>query len=272
MGTSFPALAELSHYPMASGQLLRYGLAGTTMFAIARRRALMPARELPRVAAMAATGLVGTNLTIIAAERSTDPATVGIVVGCLPVAVALAAPLTAGRRVDRRVFVCAALAVLGTVLVQSAGARATAGGIGYAVGALTCELLFIILGASTYERRGALTVSPWLCVMAVCILLVVDLVAHGSALVPLPTARQALAIGYLGCAASVVAMLGWGFGLARLGPEVFGLFTGAIPIAALLASVALGLSTFTVWRLLGCLIVSGAVIAGMRSPPPPIAT
>jgi hypothetical protein len=113
------------------------------------------------------------------------------------------------------VVVCAAFAVLGAVLVQSAGARATATGIGYAIGALACEAAFIIYGAPLYERHGALAVSPWLCVVAVVILIIGGAVIRSSDLIPLPTAREALAIGYLGSAASVAAMLGSACSLGR---------------------------------------------------------
>jgi hypothetical protein len=42
---------------------------------------------------------------------------------------------------------------------------------------------------------------------------------------------------------------------------------GALPVAALGTAAALGLETLTIARVLGCLIVAGAIIAGMRLRP-----
>lgn len=266
-GASFPALAELHRYPIIGGQVLRYTLAGVLLFAFSRRT--LPGRgDLPRVIGMAATGLIGTNALILAAERSTDPGTVGIIVGCLPVVVALVAPLPSRRRVDYRIVLCAAVAVLGTVLVESAGGRATTAGIAYAVGALVSEVAFILLGAPMFRRHGALAASTWMCVIAVLVLLVGGVVIDGLRVFPLPTAHQTFAIAYLAIVASFVGLVCWGVGLAGLGPERFGLFTGAIPIVALFASALLGLATITAARVLGCLLVAAAIGAGVSLRPP----
>jgi drug/metabolite transporter (DMT)-like permease len=263
MGMTFPALAELSRYPMATGQAARYVVAGVTLLLIGRRRPALPARDIARVFVMGAAGLVGTNALLIAAERSTDAGTVGVIVGCLPVVVALVGPLVARRRVRYWIVVWAGVAVLGATLVEGAGGRATVQGIGDAIGALVCEVAFIVVGTPVFRRHGAMAVSLWLCASAALIWVVGGVIADGSSLFQLPSVGETEAIAYLGLVASVIGMLCWGFGMARLGSERFGLFTGVIPIAALLSSAALGLSALTLVRMVGCLVVAGSVCAGV---------
>jgi drug/metabolite transporter (DMT)-like permease len=107
-----------------------------------------------------------------------------------------------------------------------------------------------------------------MCVFAVCMLLIGGAVFDGLHVFPLPSAPEALSIVYLGAVVSVVGLVCWGFGLARLGPERFGLFSGATPVVALLTSAALGLSTITGVRMLGCLVVAAAMAVGMSVRPP----
>jgi drug/metabolite transporter (DMT)-like permease len=267
MGTTFPAIAELSHYPLATGQALRYTIAAGLLFLISRGRPALPAVELPRVLAMSATGLVGTSTLLVAAERSTDPATVGVIMGCLPVVVALMVPLAARKRVGVVLVVAAAVSVLGASLVQDDGGRVTAPGICYSIAALGCEAVFVMLGAPVYRRVGTAAVSLWMSLPAVVMLLIGGTIADGSGFWRLPTIDEALAIGYLGAMASVVAMLSWGFGLARLGPERCGLLMAAVPASALVTSVVLGLSVLTPLRVVGCLVVAGAIAAGISLRP-----
>jgi drug/metabolite transporter (DMT)-like permease len=252
---------------MISSQVMRYTLAGLLLLPLCRHTTVR-LKDLPGIIAMAATGLVGTNALILAAERSTDTGTVGIIVGTLPIVVALVAPLPSRRRPDPRVVLCAVIAAGGTVFVESSAGRASVAGIGYAVGALGSELLFIVVGAPVFRRHGALAVSPWLCMTAVCILLILGVPIDRSDMFLLPTAHEALAIVYLGIGPSVVGLLCWGFGLAQLGPERFGLFTGVNPIVALFTAAALGLSTITGERVVGCLLVAGAIAAGASARPP----
>ena len=261
-GTTFPALAELSHYPLATGQAMRNGLAAVILFSFRRRRPPFRRQELPRLLALVVSGPVGVSALVLAAERSTDPASVGIIVGCVPLVTALCAPLAAGRRVQPRLVVCAAIAVFGAILVQSAGARVTTVGLAFAVGALWSEVAFISLGGPLYQRHGALAVTPWLCVGALAIFLIGGSAIDAGRLVQPLTTRDELAIAYLGISA-IISMLCWGVGLARLEPERFGLCLAAVPIAALLTSAAVGVSELTVLRTAGCLVVAVAIGAGL---------
>src|SRR5690349_15908699 len=126
VGGSFTANSVLGHYPYAGGQFLRYGLACLLLLppagpgASARLRLLAP-RQWARLALLAAAGMVGFNLAVIAAERSAEPAVPGVFVGCAPVVVAVVVPLLDGRRPQRRVLHGALLVACGAFTVQGWG-------------------------------------------------------------------------------------------------------------------------------------------------------
>src|SRR5919112_605995 len=70
-------------------------------------------RELAGLLALSATGLVLFNLFVIEGVRETDPATIGVIVGCVPVVLAFAGPLLERRRVSARVVVAAVVVATG---------------------------------------------------------------------------------------------------------------------------------------------------------------
>ena len=110
VGCSFTANSVLGDYPYAGGQFLRYGLACLLLLPLLGRGGAAPLRTLTarrwaRLALLAAVGMVGFNLAVIAAERSAEPAVPGVFVGCAPVVVAvLVAPAgRAAAQADRAV-------------------------------------------------------------------------------------------------------------------------------------------------------------------------
>ncbi|MFF1631507.1 EamA family transporter, partial [Streptomyces sp. NPDC058272] len=97
VGGSFTANSVLGHYPYAGGQFLRYGLACLLLLPLVGRGGAAPLRRLAarqwgRLALLAAVGMVGFNLAVIAAERTAEPAVPGVFVGCAPVVVAVVLP------------------------------------------------------------------------------------------------------------------------------------------------------------------------------------
>lgn len=86
VGASFTANSVLGDYPYAGGQALRYGLAGLLLVPLLSRaggpRPVVTLRGLTgrqwgRLALLAAVGMVGFNLAVLAAERSAEPAVPG---------------------------------------------------------------------------------------------------------------------------------------------------------------------------------------------------
>src|ERR671923_376890 len=120
VGSSFAVLDTLRTYPQSGGQAMRYTAGAALLFLLAGRRLPRPtARQLTRLALLSASGLAAFNLLVLAAEESMDPGSVGVIVAVVPVLLALAGPVQAGRRPER--------AVVGAAVAVAAGAAAVQG-------------------------------------------------------------------------------------------------------------------------------------------------
>src|SRR5215207_10799539 len=131
VGSSLALLEAIDDYPAAGGQAVRYALAAVLLAIVVRGRGVPrpTARQLGRLALLAATGLAGFNLLVLAAERSMDPGGVGVVVGTVPVLLAIAGPLQERRPLEARVLLAAIVVAAGAALVQGAGGTTTAPGL-----------------------------------------------------------------------------------------------------------------------------------------------
>ena len=266
VGSSFAVLDVLGDYPASGGQALRYAAGALLLAAIAGRRLVRPTRrQLVRLALLAATGLAAFNLLVLAAERSMDPGGVGVVVGAVPVLLAIAGPLQERRPIDARVLLAAIVVAAGAAVVQGAGGHTTAPGLAAALGALACEAAFSLLAAPLLPRLGALGVSTWAAALAAPQLLVVSaLTEHPT----LPTAHEALGLAWLALAVTAGGFVLWYTAVATLGVGRAGLFSGVLPVSALLCSAALGGSAITASRLAGVLAVAAGISFGVRRSQP----
>jgi drug/metabolite transporter (DMT)-like permease len=262
---SLVAAADLVEgYPLSTGQALRYALAGAILLAIAKGRLpRLDRSEALGLIALAATGLVLFNVFVIEGVRETDPATVGVIVGCVPVVLAIAGPLLEKRPLSGRVIVAAVLVTAGAAGVQWAGGGITAAGLMLALGALGCEAAFSLLAVPHLKRLGALAVSTYACLFAVPMLALWSLIAEGPA-PPLPDAGEAAALAYLGVGVTVLGFVSWYTAVGLLGVERAGLFSGVLPVSALVFSAALGVAELTPERLAAVAVVALGVTLGVR--------
>lgn len=262
---SLVAAADLVEgYPLSTGQAIRYAVAGAVLLAIARGRLpRLDRREALGLMALAATGLVLFNLFVIEGVRETDPATVGVIVGCVPVVLAVTGPLLERRPLSGRVIVAAVVVAAGAAGVQWAGGGITAAGLMLALGALGCEAAFSLLAVPRLKRLGPLAVSTYACLFAVPMLALWSLVAEGPAL-PLPSGGQAAALAYLAVGVTVLGFVSWYSAVGLLGVDRAGLFSGALPVSALVFSAALGVAALTPGRLGAVAVVAIGVTVGVR--------
>jgi drug/metabolite transporter (DMT)-like permease len=267
VGSLVAASDAVEGYPFAAGQALRYLLAGSVLVLLVRGRLprLRP-REALGLAALAATGLVLFNLFVIEGVRETDPATVGVIVGCVPVVLAVAGPLLAGRGVSGWVVAAAVVVAVGAAGVQWADGGITLAGLLLALGALACEACFSLLAAPRLERLGPLAVSAYACLFAVPMLAAWSLIADGPSLT-MPSSEEAAAIAYLGVAVTTIGFVAWYTAVGLLGVERAGLFSGVLPISALACSAALGVAEVTPERLAAVAVVAAGITLGMRGGP-----
>jgi len=265
MGSSVAVSSVIRHYPALGGQAARYALSAAALGLLLRARGKLPRpalRDLALLLALALTGLVGFNLFLLAALNHADPAAIGVIVGCVPIALALAGPLAEPRRPRPRTLWAAGIVSLGAAVVQGAG-TVSLQGVLLAFGVLTCEVAFSLLAVPLLPRLGPIAVSTYVAALAAVILfLAAAFVDRGGAL-PVPTFAQAAVIGYLGLAATTCAFVAWYAGIGVLGTARAGLFAGLAPISTLACSVILGTDSLSLLRVLGVLVVGAGVTAGM---------
>lgn len=266
VGGSFTANSVLGHYPYAGGQFLRYGLACVLLLpparagAPARLRALAP-RQWLRLALLAAVGMVGFNLAVIAAERSAEPAVPGVFVGCAPVAVGVLVPLLDGRRPQRTVLCGALLVACGAFTVQGWG-RTDGTGIAWSVCALAGEVGFAVLAVPVLRPLGPRLLSATVCGLAAVESAAAGLLVDGTAWLRRPDGTETAALLWQAAVVTVVGFVCWYMGMQRLGAERATLFSGLIPVAAAGTAPLVGTGSYGAAQALGSALVGAGVALG----------
>jgi drug/metabolite transporter (DMT)-like permease len=263
VGASFTAGGTLVHYPHAGGQALRYGAAFVLLLWPARRAAgrrlrALTVRQWGLAAAVAAVGMVGFNLSVLAAERTAQPAVPGVLVGCAPVVVAVLVPLGAGRRPTPAVTAGAVLVAAGAFAVQGWGGT-DGPGLCWSVAALAGEVGFALLAAPLVRPLGPLLLSACVCALAALEAGALALATDGFRT---PTGRETLALGWQAVIATVIGFVCWYAGLQRLGAERATLFSGLIPVSAALTAPVVSVGTLGPGQLAGSALVATGVTLG----------
>ncbi|WP_329617576.1 DMT family transporter [Streptomyces brevispora] len=266
VGASFTANSVLGDYPYAGGQALRYGLAGLLLLPLLRRGGAPPpaavlralsGRQWGRLTLLAAVGMVGFNLAVLAAERSAEPAVPGVFVGCAPIVVAVLVPLLDGRRPARAALYAAALVAAGAFTVQGWGRTDTAG-ILCSVGALAGEVGFAVIAVPVLRPLGPKLLSATVCVIAAAESAALGLLLDGGSFLRVPSPGEAAALFWQAAVVTVVGFVCWYMGMQRIGAERATLFSGLIPVSAALTAPLVGAGSYGVAQAAGsCLVALG---------------
>ncbi len=248
VGASFPVSAALVGYPYATGQFLRYALGAAILTVLLKGRLGWPgARDLVRLAAVAAVGMVGFNLAVLAAVAHIGATNVGVIVGASPVLLA------------RRNLRAALVVVAGAALVNGVDSHLNATGIALALAALAGEVGFTLLAAPLLPRLGPIRTAAWAAWLATAEL---ALISHPQ----VPTRTEAAAIAYLAIFTTAVAFVCWFGAVQRLGPARAGLLVGLMPIAAVALDAVLNGRTPSPADIAGTALVASAIAYGATRP------
>ncbi|MYU33877.1 EamA family transporter [Streptomyces sp. SID8358] len=270
VGVSFTANSVLGDYPYAGGQALRYGLAALLLLPLLRsRHGSSPRARLRtltwpqriRLAALAAIGMVGFNMAVLAAERSAEPAVPGVFVGCAPVVVGVLVPTLEGRRPSRTVLYAAGLVAAGAFTVQGWG-RTDLSGILFSVGALAGEVGFAVLAVPVLRPLGPKLLSAAVCAVAAVESVLLGVLLDGQRFLRLPTGHEALALLWQAAVVTVIGFVCWYSGMRQIGAERATLFSGLIPVSAALTAPLAGAGTYGVGQGAGSLLVGAGVALG----------
>ncbi|MFF7856218.1 EamA family transporter [Streptomyces sp. NPDC007904] len=266
VGGSFTANSVLGDYPYAGGQFLRYGLAFLLLLPLAGRDATAVLRSLTprlwgRLALLAAVGMVGFNLAVLAAERTAEPAVPGVFVGCAPVAVAVLLPLLEGRRPRRTVLYGASAVAVGAFTVQGWG-RTDGAGLAFSLCALIGEVGFAVLAVPVLRSLGPRLLSAAVCGIAAAESAAAGLLLDGSAWLRRPDTVETAALLWQAVVVTVIGFVCWYMGMQRIGAERATLFSGLIPVAAACTAPLVGTGSYGPAQALGSALVGVGVAVG----------
>ncbi|MEU8706967.1 DMT family transporter [Streptomyces sp. NPDC048565] len=274
VGASFTANSVLGDFPYAGGQALRYGLAALLLLPLLRSGGgpapsavlkTLTRRHWGRLGALAAIGMVGFNLAVLAAERTAEPAVPGVLVGCAPIVVGVLVPVLEGRRPARAVLCAAGLVAVGAFTVQGWG-RTDLAGLLYSVGALGGEVGFAVLAVPVLRPLGPKLLSAVVCAVAAVesalLGVLFDVLSGGGGLLRVPTTGEALALLWQAAVVTVIGFVCWYSGMRRIGAERATLFSGLIPVSAALTAPLVGTGTYGPGQGVGSLLVGLGVVLG----------
>ncbi|MFD0412837.1 DMT family transporter [Streptomyces sp. NPDC127108] len=270
VGSSVAVLGVLRDFPVYTGQALRFALAAALLLVALKLQDRRTGQRPPavtgpqwlRITMLAAIGMVGFNVAVVAAEQRTDPALVGVIVGCAPVVIALITPVLARTPPSRRILFAGLVVTAGAALAQGLGSSTSVLGVVFSVGALLGEVAFALVAAPLLGDLGALRVSTYACVAAVPLCLI-GMAATGQYAVP--DGSQLLALLWLSVVVTAGAYVLWFTAVGSIGPERAGLFTSLIPISAVGVTALIGTGEPTWGHAFGAIIVLLGLLVGLTT-------
>jgi drug/metabolite transporter (DMT)-like permease len=267
VGGAVTASSYLTDAPRSGAQAVRYLAAAGVLAALHSRRptwqVVRPAgREWWWLIAAATAGLSAYNLAVVHALDHAEPTAVATVISGVPLALAIGAPLVAGRSVPLPLVGAAVAVVAGAALVQGGG-RSDGVGIALSLVALAGESGFTLLSLPVLPRLGAFSVATHTSWIAAAQLSVLALVRDGRHALPAPDPAVVAAITYL-VAASAIAFALWFLAVAEVGGDLAGLAAGIIPITAIATGLPLGVASVDAAAVGGAVLVATGLVVGLR--------
>lgn len=235
-------------------------LAAAPILALIGRRGLRQAFT-PRILA---SGAVGYGAVVLLQNVGIDHTSVShgaIIVGALPVVVALVAAALGNGTARPLVWVGYAVALIGIVLVaKGGGGGATASGDMLVFASVVLSGAFIALQPSMLRGRDAAAVTAVQFLAAELVSLPVALI--GSPLPHAPGAGSAVAFVALAVVGTILPFWLFAYGQARVAPELAGAFVNLEPLVGAVVGWVAFANPLGMWQVAGALaVVSGILIS-----------
>jgi drug/metabolite transporter (DMT)-like permease len=256
VGASVPITGMLEGYPLLTGQAMRYLLGAAVLLLVARRLPMPSWRDIPPLLGVVASGMLGFNAVLIAAQQYAEPGFVAAVMGGAPIALALLS-----RKRTTSAVVGAVVVAAGIVLLSGGGSWH---GPGLVLALLTMvgEVCFTLFAVGVVRRLGVLGVATWTCLLAAVIGAVAGTFVGGW---QVPDTRQTLALVLLAVVVTALAFGLWYFAVSRLGSGRAGVLIGLMPVSGLVTSVLLGVQELTLVAAAGAVTVALGCVIGLRT-------
>jgi len=256
--------------------LLRFALAGGALVLICilqggLRILLVRAALLPRLFLLAASGIFGYSFLFFTGLQTTDASRAGLIVGCIPVCIALSAALIARRRPSLLAMAGILISLLGVSVVISRGnplillrGDVRPGDL-MILGCVFCWTAYTLLARRVMLEVPPLVAVTWSCLMGTALIL--PFAIHGGFLQEIRHIDGTVWTGlvYLGVPATSLAYYGYYHAIRRIGGVASGIFINLVPLFALLFGWLFLDETLHAGELLGGLLVISGVITAMRA-------
>ena len=265
LGSSVAVIAATQHLPVFGVQAARYAVAALTLVILARSlgiRLVLPRRgDIAWVVSGAMSGLVGFNLATVVGTRHAEPGLLGAAVACIPIALAIAGPLTQRRRPSPHVVTGAIVVSVGAVAVTGWG-RGDGIGIVMAASLIVFEAGFTLMGSRALPRMGPWSYSTATAVVAAISFAVLSALVEQPAPASFAQPDAVAAILYLGAIATAIAFVLWFTGVQRLGSGTVGLCAGIAAPAAALIGALFGAPLPSLGAWLGMAVIAAGLLIG----------
>ena len=235
----------------------RFAIAGAVLAAVmgVAGRAFPRGRPLAVAAAMGAVGYVLQSVCYFAALNHASAGLVALLLYAYPTIVCLLAAAFLGERLTpRRAALLAA--GFGGIALMLGGGSGSLTGIALGLGAALVYSVYILVGARELGRSDALGVSTVVCLSAAATL---ALTAPFTAPSFPRDGSGWLAVAAI-AACSVVAILSFFAGLARVGPSRASIVSTLEPVVTVVLAWAFLGETLGAWQLLGGAVVLGVAV------------
>lgn len=266
LGASVSVTPALLDYPILMGQMWRYLLGGLALLLVARvmrARLVKPTvREFGWLLLVAAVGMAAFNVLLLLAVGESNPSVTASIIGCAPVVLALLAPILTRRRVERRVIAGAVIVSLGVALAQQGGST-TVTGLWLSAAVMLCEVGFTLLATPVLGRLGAVSVATWASLLSAPLLLTAAVIT-GTADFVVPTFQEGSALLWMALVMTALAFSLWYSGVGVIGPARASLFTGFLPLGAVLATLVYDVHSLTLRIIGGAVVASVGILVGSR--------
>lgn len=270
LGSSVAVIAATRHLPVFGVQAARYAVAALTLVILARalgiRLVLPRGGDIAWVLGGAMSGLVGFNLATIVGTRHAEPGLLGAAVACIPIALAVAGPLTQRRRPSPHVVTGAIVVSVGAVAVTGWG-RGDGIGILMAASLIAFEAGFTLMGSRALPRMGPWSYSAATAVVAATSFAVLSALIERPAPASFAQPEAVAASLYLGAVATALAFVLWFTGVQRLGSGTVGLCAGIAAPAAALIGALFGAPLPSLGAWLGMAVIAVGLLIGFLPSP-----
>lgn len=253
--------------------LLRFAMAAAVLVLICLRlhgtAALrVPARLLPHVLMLAASGIFCYSFLFFTGLKTTEAGRAGLIVGFIPACIALCSAAIEHRRPSRNALAGILISLAGVWIVISRGdplaliQSGVKSGDLMILGCVFCWTAYTLLARPVMNELPPLIAVTWSCLLGTAMILPFAL--GGGLLDGIRTIDAAAWSGifYLGVPATSLAYFAYYHAIRRLGGVASGVFINLVPLFALLSGwIFLDENLHPGEWLGGALVISGVTIA-----------